>query len=101
MSDQLVLTYWLIGLGVFALVILIAAALLITILVTARSIERGATVALGVVKQIRQNTDVIWKLKDTNAVAYQLLGGANAILKDAGEIATALHEADVRQGRTR
>ncbi len=101
MTDQAILSYWLIGLGIFALVILIAAALLITILMTARSIERGATVALGVVKQIRQNTDVIWKLQDTNSVAQQLLGGANAILKDAGEIATALHEGDVRQGRVR
>jgi hypothetical protein len=101
MTDQQLLTIWFAGLGVFALVILIAAALLITILMLARSIERGASAGLGLVKQIRENTNVIWKLQDTNGVAQQLVGGANAILKDAGQIAQALHEADVRQGRAK
>ena len=79
--------------------ILIAAVLLIAILMAARSIEHGAAAGLGLVTQIRDNTNVIWKLQDTNIVAVQLLGGANAILKDASQIAQALHEGDVRQGR--
>ena len=99
MSDQQLLTIWLMGFGVFALVILIAAVLLLAILMAARSIERGAGAALGLVTQIRDNTNVIWALQDTNKVAAQLLGGAKAILNDAGQIAQALHEADVRQGR--
>ena len=99
MTDQQLLTYWYIGVAVFALVILIAAALLITVLMTAKSIERGAAAGLGMVKQIRENTQVIWALQDTNKVAAQLLGGAQAILNDAGQIAQALHDGEMRRGR--
>ncbi|MEP7198200.1 MAG: hypothetical protein ABI874_00165, partial [Chloroflexota bacterium] len=77
----------------------IAAALLIAVLLAAKSIERGAAAALGLVKQVRDNTRVIWALQDTNKVAAQLLGGAQAILKDAGQIAQALHDGDIRHGR--
>jgi len=74
-------------------------AVLFAILMAARSIERGAGAALGLVTQIRDNTNVIWNLQDTNRVAAQLLSGAKAILNDAGQIAQALHEADVRRRR--
>lgn len=97
--EQQILTYWYIGLGVTALVVIIAAGLLLAVLAAARSIERGAGAALGTVKQIRQNTQVIWALQDTNQVARQLVGGAQSILSNAGAIAQALHEADVREGR--
>jgi hypothetical protein len=73
--------------------------LLLAVLATARSIERGASAALGLVKQIRQNTQALWTLQDTNRVAVQLNAGAESILAHAGQIAQALHEADVRQGR--
>ncbi len=99
MSDQQLLTYWYIGVALFAVVILIAAVLLIAVLSAAKSIERGAAAGLGMVKQIRENTQVIWALQDTNKVAAQLLSGAQAILNDAGQIAQALHDADVRRGR--
>ncbi|MBI4672588.1 MAG: hypothetical protein HY741_13095 [Chloroflexi bacterium] len=101
MTDQDILIYWLIGVGVFALVILIAAALLIAILAQAKKIERGAQLALQVVTKIDDNTDILWKLDDTNQVAQQLSAGAEAILGNAGAVATALHDADVRRGRVR
>ncbi len=99
MTDQQILTYWYIGLIVAAVVVVIAAALLIAVLMVARSIERGAGAALGIVNQIRANTQVIWSLQDTNRVAKELSGGAESILAHAGEIAQALHDADVRRGR--
>lgn len=101
MNDQQILTYWLIGLGVAVVVVVIAAALLITILIVAKRIERGAAAALGIVKEIREHTQVIWALQDTNQVALQLSGGAESILNHAQLIAQALHDADVRQGRAR
>ncbi len=99
MSDQLLFNYWTIGLVVAAVIVLIAAALLLAILATARSIERNAGAALGLVKQIRENTQVIWALQDTNEVARQLSDGASSILANAYSIAQALHDADVRAGR--
>lgn len=101
MTDQQILTYWYIGLAVTAVVVVIAAVLLIAILMLARSIASGANAALGIVQQIRENTNVIWKLQDTNQVALQLCDGAESILNHAGQVAQALHEADVRQGRAR
>ncbi|MEO6458219.1 MAG: hypothetical protein ABIO92_08085 [Chloroflexia bacterium] len=99
MTEQELLTAWYIGLGITAVVVVIAAALLLAVLAAAKSIERGATAALGLVKQIRDNTQVIWALQDTNSVAKQLSAGADSILTHAGQVASALHEADVRQGR--
>jgi hypothetical protein len=100
MTDQQLLTYWYIGLAIAAVVVVIAAALLLAVLAVAKSIERGASAALGMVKQIREHTQVIWALQDTNKVAAQLHAGAESILAHAGQIAEALHEADMRRGRT-
>ncbi len=99
MTDQQILAYWYIGLVVAAVVVVIAAALLIAVLMVARRIERGAGAALGIVDQIRANTQVIWALQDTNRVAKDLCDGAESILAHAGAIAQALHDADVRRGR--
>ena len=101
MTEQELLTVWYIGLGIAAVVVVIAAALLMAVLAAAKSIERGATAALGLVKQIRDNTQVIWALQDTNNVARQLSAGADSILTHAGQVAQALHEADLRRGRGR
>ncbi len=101
MTDAQILNVWSIGLVIAVVVVVIAAALVLAVLNAAKSIERGAGAALGMVKQIRENTQVIWALQDINQVAIKLAGGANAILKDAGEIAQALHDADVRRGRAR
>jgi hypothetical protein len=100
MTEQEFLTFWLIGLAIAALVVVIAAGLLLAVLASAKSIERGAVVALDVVTKIDNNTDILWQLEDTNNVANQLNSGAEAILSNAGIVAAALHEADVRRGDT-
>ena len=97
MTDAELLTNWYIALGIATVVVLIAAALLLAVLAAARSIEKGATAALGMVEQIRDNTKVIWALQDTNEVAGQLRDGAAAILGNAGAIAQALHEGELRR----
>jgi hypothetical protein len=99
MSDVSLLSAWYLGLAVAAVVVVIAAVLLLAVLSAARSIERGASAALGLVKQIRENTQVLWALQETNTVAGHLHAGAESILIHAGQIARALHEADELQGR--
>ncbi len=99
MTDQVLFFYWYISLIVAAVIVVIAAVLLLAILVTARSIDRGAKAALEMVKQIRANTQVIWALEDTNKVARQLLGGAESILFHAGEIVQAQQDSGKQGGR--
>ncbi|HEX6387138.1 MAG TPA: hypothetical protein VF177_20930 [Anaerolineae bacterium] len=100
MTDAQLLFNWTIGLSIATVVVVIAAALLLAVLAVAKRIEQGAGVALELVKQIRENTQVIWALQETNQVASHLQAGAEAILNNAGQIAQALHEADVRRGRS-
>lgn len=98
MTDTELYTIWFLYLGVAVVVVVIAAALLLAVLAAARSIEKGATAALGLVEEIRSNTTVIWALTDTNEVAEQLQEGATAILGNAAAIAQALHEGELRRG---
>src|SRR5262245_3847551 len=100
MSDADLLNAWYIGLGVTAVVVVIAAALLLTVLSVAKSIESGAIAGLGLVKDVRENNQIIGAIENTNDVARQLSAGADSILEHAGAIAQALHEADMRRRRT-
>ena len=99
MTDQTLFFYWYIGLAIAAVVVVIAAVLLLIILAAARSIDRGAKAALEMVQQIRENTQIIWALDDTNKVARQLLGGAESILLHAGEIVEAQQDSNKQRGR--
>ncbi len=63
---------WRLWMVVATVIILIAASLLITIWLTARSIAGHATRALKAVEAIRDNTRVIWELQTTNEVAEQI-----------------------------
>ena len=63
---------WRLWMVVASAVVLIAAGLLITIWLTARSIVAHATRALKAAEQIRDNTRVIWELQTTNEVAEQI-----------------------------
>ena len=63
---------WRLWMIVAALIILVAAALLITIWLAARRIAAHATRALKAVEAIRDNTRVIWELQTTNEVAEQI-----------------------------
>ncbi len=81
---------WYLGMGIAGVVVGVVAALLLTIIGVARSILNNATDALGVAKEIVHNTQPIWELEKTNAVAIQLLEGARAIEQHATEIADTL-----------
>lgn len=98
MTDAQLLSNWYLALGAAAVVVVIAAVLLIAVLLAARNIEKGATAALGLVEEIRENTLVIWALQDTNEVAEQLSDGASAILGNALAIAQALEEGGLPKG---
>ena len=64
---------WRLWMMVAVLVILIAATLLITIWLTARSILAHARRALAAAEKIRANTQPIWALETTNEVATEIL----------------------------
>jgi hypothetical protein len=82
--------WWTLGFLVAAAVVLVVAALLIGILMEARRIRKLAGAAVGLVGEIDANTRSIWALTATNDVAGQILAGAQAIDRNAGDIAAAL-----------
>lgn len=94
MSAEQIYFWWTIWLAVGVVIVLAAAALLITIVVLAHKIANLAQTAIAVVEEIERNTKPIWQLNATNQVAGKLLGGAKAILGNAGAIAGALTSAD-------
>ncbi|MEC8641559.1 MAG: hypothetical protein VXZ67_01520 [Pseudomonadota bacterium] len=82
------MTLWAIGFLAGTGVTLVVALLLIGILLQARRILRLAKVASTVVAEIDSNTRSVWSLAATNAVAKDLLGGAEAIERNAAAIAS-------------
>jgi len=84
------MSLWLIGFIAALVVVLLVAGLLIGILVEARRIRALAIAASGLVEEIDANTRIVWALRDTNAVAGALLGGAAAIDANAAAIVNAV-----------
>jgi len=71
-------------------VIVVAAALLVTIWLTARSILAHAVRALAAAEKIRESTMPIWALETTNEVAGQLLETVQSIEAKGGALVAAL-----------
>jgi len=92
MDDATLYGNYYIGLAIAVVLIIAAAALLIMVWFAAKRILRLASAALGLVVQIKENTNSIWGLQTTNEVATDLLEGAEAIDAHAGLVAEALHE---------
>lgn len=92
MENEALFNEWLIGLGLVSAIIAIAAVLLILVWLAARRILRFAGVALEIVTQIKNNTQSIWELETTNAVATNILNEAEAIEAHATLVAEALEE---------
>jgi len=90
MTDADLFHLWYMWLAIGAAVVVIAAALLVIIWLTARGIEAQARRALAAVEQIRTATAPIWKLDDTNQVADELLAAARDLETHGGMIASAL-----------
>ncbi|MBA3578087.1 MAG: hypothetical protein H0W39_10860 [Sphingomonas sp.] len=91
------MSLWLIGFIAAFVVVLLVAALLIGILVEARRIRALALAASELVQEIDVNTRIVWALRDTNAVAGALLGGAAAIDANAAAILGAVSGAHDEQ----
>lgn len=90
MSDAELWAAWRMWMVVATLVIVIAAALLITIWLTARGILREAVRALRAAERIRDNTKPIWALDTTNEVAGEILTTVQHIETTGGALAAAL-----------
>lgn len=99
MSDAELWSAWRLWLGVAALIVVIAAALLITIWLTARQILRHAVRALRAVEAIRENTQPIWALQTSNEVAAGLLETVQSIERKGGALAAALESHSGTTGR--
>jgi hypothetical protein len=89
--------FWMIVAGA---IVLVAAALLVTIWLTARRILADATRALHAAEGIRQTTAVIWELQTTNEVGEQLLATVKSIEARAGHLVDTLSRATGRGRRT-
>lgn len=90
MTDSELYTTWGISLGVAALVVVIAAALLIATILTARNILEHAREAEDAVARISEHTRVIWALDQTNDVAGEILDETAHVDSQTEHIANAL-----------
>ena len=90
MSDAELWAAWRMWIVVATVVVLVAAGLLITILLTARRILAEAVRALNAVEAIRQNTQAVWELQTTNQVAERILQSVEAIEQKGGALVRAL-----------
>jgi hypothetical protein len=94
MTDATFFFNWYVSLGIAAVVVVIAAVLLILVWQATHRILTLALAALDLVKQIRQNTMIIWALEDTNRTALNVLADAESIKNHGAAVAQALHEAE-------
>lgn len=90
---------WRIWMLMATLVVVVAAALLVTIWLTARSIVAHATRALRAAEAVRDNTQAIWALQTTNEVAEDLRDTVRAIETKAGALVDALQSPAAAGGR--
>lgn len=90
MTDADLWSSWRLWMSVAGAVVVIAAALLITIWLTARGILSHAVRALRAAEKIRENTLPIWELQTTNEVATELLATVESIKAKGGKLAEAL-----------
>ncbi len=87
MPDAELYAVWYWSLAVAGVVVLLAAALLISILLVARRILSNARQALAAAEAIAEDTKVIWELSETNTLAEEILATAESIEKRGGGIA--------------
>ena len=90
---------WRLWMLVAAAVILVAAALLVAIWLTARSIAGHARRALRAADAIRANTRPIWELQTTNEVAVDLRDTVRAIETRCAALVDALERPTATSGR--
>lgn len=98
MSDAELFTLFVWGLGIAAVLIIVAAALLIGIWLAARAILGHAAEALAAAERIAADTQVIWELEETNRVAGEILMGAESIEAHGAQIVEAVSTPQVIRG---
>ena len=91
------MTLWTAGFLIGIVVVLVVAVLLLGILWQARRILKLAKTASAVVAEIDENTQSVWALRDTNAVARQIFDGAEAIDANAAAIVAAVSHAPAQR----
>lgn len=101
MSSAELWAAWRLWLLVAVVVILIAAGLLIAIWLTARSIVAHATRALNAAEAIRNNTQAIWQLQNTNEMATEIRDTVCAIEAKAEKLVRALQAQTAAGGSRR
>jgi len=84
------MSLWTLGFLLGAVVVVVVAVLLLGIIQQARRIHTLAKAASGLVGEIDLNTRSVWALRDTNAVAEEILAGATAIEANATAIVDAV-----------
>ena len=99
MTDADLWAAWRIWMLVAVVVILVAAALLVTIWLTARGIAAHARRAVVALEAIRENTRLIWALQTTNEVAEELRDTVRDIETKATALAEALQSQAAAGGR--
>lgn len=98
MPDSQLYTIWYWSLAVAGVVVLLAAALLIAIILVARSILKHAQQAAEAAEQIAEDTKVIWQLAEVNRTAGEVLTAAESIERHGAQIVEALHEPQAAAG---
>ncbi|MGH7278488.1 MAG: hypothetical protein ACREJG_07345 [Candidatus Rokuibacteriota bacterium] len=99
MTDAELWAAWRLWMAVAAVIVLVAAALLVTIWLTARSIVAHATRALRAAEAIRAHTLPIWRLQSSNEGAAQILEVVRGIEAKAATLAEALQSQAAPGGR--
>ena len=90
MPDAELYTVWYWSLAVTGVVVLLAAALLMSILLVARRILSNAKDALEAAEAIAEDTRSIWQLEETNRTAEEILEATESIEERGGHIASTL-----------
>jgi hypothetical protein len=90
MSEKEFKGTWFSWAALIALIVAAVAGLLLAIIATAQQILANAVKALGLAKEIVENTNPIWNLQTTNEVVGELVEGARAIEEHATKLADTL-----------
>jgi hypothetical protein len=77
------LTGWQVGIALGVVVILVAAAIVITIVQLARRIDKQAAAAVGAVEVVRNQTDALAGIERINDSGVRILHSARALRKVA------------------
>jgi len=96
-NDAELYANWYLWLGIVAVIIVAAAALLIAVWLAAQRILTLAVEALGLVQQIKVNTQCVWKLEDSNQTAGSILNTTQSIHGHGGQVVEALHAANAEE----